>query len=276
MARELNKCIFCGASPTTWEHVFSRWTHKYLSPRVKGRAKSSIGREYPDRTITKLVKLPGQMRDWQIKCVCGGTHLTCNGGWMREIENASKPVLTPLITGKPVRLTPFDQKIIATWAVLKSIISEQGELTPKTVQYKHKKYIMKHASPPVRGWGVWIGHFDRIDWIPEMVSRQALLLPNKLAERRASREATYFNSNATTQVVGKLFIHVMHSPMPNLVTRWRFHLPQGGTLFRIWPPAATSINWPGRPLTDIDADSASDQFAAFVMNVARNRIAETS
>jgi hypothetical protein len=71
---------------------------------------------------------------------------------------------------------------------------------------------------------------------------------------------TYFNGNSTTQVIKKLFIHVIHSPMPNLVERWGFSLPHGGTLFRIWPPTGHSILWPGTPLDDRDADLAADAF----------------
>ena len=80
-----------------------------MIPRQKGRTISLIGTVYLDREETSLVKLPGQLRDWQIRCVCGGTHLTCNSGWMKRIEDQAKPILVPLILGNPARLQPRDQ-----------------------------------------------------------------------------------------------------------------------------------------------------------------------
>ena len=31
--QDTKTCIFCGGSPTTDEHVFSGWTHKYMLAR---------------------------------------------------------------------------------------------------------------------------------------------------------------------------------------------------------------------------------------------------
>ena len=101
------------------------------------------GREYPDkRHPTIVTKMPGQIRDWKVYCVCGGTHLTCNGGWMREIEDRARPILIPLIKGEEIRLSPADQSVIAAWAALKAIVGEYDERMPVTVHHTHRKYLM--------------------------------------------------------------------------------------------------------------------------------------
>jgi hypothetical protein len=111
----VTKCIFCGSPELTREHIFPRWTHRYLPPRQKGRATQTIGRVYPDREgDIKVIKLRGQMRDWKVECVCGGESNTCNNGWMREIENKSRPIIIPLIQGMDTRISPEDQEVIAT------------------------------------------------------------------------------------------------------------------------------------------------------------------
>ena len=63
-----------------------------MAPREKGRLPFTVGVEYLDKTDIRFLKLPGQLRDWQIRCVCEGTHETCNGGWMKEIEDRAKPI----------------------------------------------------------------------------------------------------------------------------------------------------------------------------------------
>ncbi len=273
MKPPITNCIFCGAPGVTKEHIFPRWSHKYMSKRPSGRAQSYQGTQYPDRHDSQIVKLPGQVRDWQLKVVCGGTHLQCNSGWMNEVEKLAKPLLVPLIKGDRARVWPRDQAIIATWAVLKAMVAEfDGADRRVTTHHTQRKRMMRHKIPPQRGWGVWIGSYDRVRWVPEWASRPFLLLPEKIAAKRPSREATYFNSNSTTQVIGKLFIHILRTPMPDVIERWRFPLPDRGALFRIWPPAQSSIIWPSRALTDCDADVAASAFAEFVLRVGRKAI----
>jgi hypothetical protein len=245
-----------------------------MLPRTKGKAASLQGTEYSDRLEGKIIKMPGQLGDWQIKCVCGGTNATCNNGWMRKIEDAARPILIPLILGQQTRISHDDQSIISTWAVLKSMIADYDNGSNGTVHHMQRKYIMRKSSPPTIGWGVWIGHYERKNWVPEWISRPFLLLHEKHAAKRSSRNATYFNSNVSTQIIGKLFVHVMHSPMPGLIKRWRFPPPQKGSLFRIWPQGQFSIKWPSSALTDVDADRISDAFAAFLIECGRPRVAQ--
>jgi hypothetical protein len=196
---------------------------------------------------------------------------------MKSIEDAAKPVMKTLIEGGDLRISPADQEKIATWAVLKAMVSEfdtQRKGKPCLVHHKHKKYLMEHSRAPLKGWGVWIGHFERKEWIPEWISRPMLLLPDNVAAKRLSRKATYFNTNCITQTVGKLFIVVIHSPMPTLIPSWRFATPQGGMLFRIWPLGEVSLKWPGTAISDHDADYAADALAAMVREGALRRARE--
>lgn len=263
----ISKCIFCGSPNLTREHVFSRWTHKFLSPRKTGKALSYVGTSYVDRVVGEAIKLPGQVRDWKVRCVCGGTHLTCNGGWMRAIEDRARPLLIPLIRGDDTRLTPKAQIAIATWSVLKAIVGEYDSKTITHVHHTQRRYLMTHSLPPARGWGVWIGHFERRHFGPEWVSRPFLLVPENVALSRKNDAATYFNSNASTQIVGKLFIHVVHSPMTNFIPRLNFHPPGRGNLFRIWPASQTSIRWPAQALDDRDAAFVTDAIADLLLSI---------
>jgi hypothetical protein len=112
-----------------------------MPPRKRGKASASVDKQYVDKIEEKVVKLPGQLRDWQVKCVCGGTHLTCNGGWMKSIEDQAKPIMKDLIVGNERRISPDEQKIIATWAILKVIIAEYDVKGDITIHYKQRQYI---------------------------------------------------------------------------------------------------------------------------------------
>jgi len=278
--KPITKCIFCSSANLTGEHIFSKWLHKYLGPRPKNKSLSFSGREYPDgrKEPPILRKMRGQMRDWKVYCVCGGDSRSCNNGWMRALENSARPLLIPLINGEEgFRISPKDQGAISAWAILKAIVGEYDSRLPTTVHHKQRKYIREHGSPPLHGWGVWIGRFERKDFIPEWISRPFLLLPDEqVTRRRKSFEATFFNSCASSQIINKLFIQVVHSPHPRLASRWRFTLPKGGTLVRVWPPTDISILWSLSALGDIDAEMAGDAVARMVLEAGRHRIASAA
>ncbi len=132
---------------------------------------------------------------------------------------------------------------------------------------------MRTQLPPENGWGIWIGHYERKHWPSHWVAIPFLLLPEKIAAKRSTRRATYYNSQATTQIIGQLLIHVMRSPMHSLIPRWIFKLPRGIRLYRIWPPSNYSFVWPSGTLDDTAADDASNAARAFLKRVEADRLA---
>jgi len=234
---DILKCVFCGAPPPlTGEHVFPRWSHQYLPPNSAKNYESLRGVRGPDSSTHYEITKPGDIRHWKVPCVCGPL---CNNGWMRQrIEDFAKPILIPLIKGESCRIMPADQVRIASWAVLKAMVAEWAIRGHATTNHMQRKRLMRQFLPPEKGWGVWIGHFvsdkkkpDSERYFPLWDSHPFLLMPDRLAARRPDKKATYFNSQASTQVIGQLFIHILRSPMPNLIPRWHFAPPDRGTLF---------------------------------------------
>lgn len=194
---------------------------------------------------------------------------------MREIENAARPILVPLIKGEAARISPAHQPLIATWATLKAMVTDYDDDLKITTHHMQRKRMFVQHLPPKAGWGIWIGNYERVHWKPEWISTPFLLLPNKRVIKRASRKATYYNSNSITQVIGNLFIQLVHTPMPRFIERWRFPLPQGRALFRIWPPTQFSINWPPPPaFTDADADRIANAIPQYLRRLERERLAQ--
>ena len=114
---------------------------------------SAVSIEYADgHAVHDLAKMPGQMQDWKINCVCGGTRQSCNGGWMKDIEDRAKPISLPLIRGEEARLTDAEQRVVATWAVLKTMVANHEAVSPEHLQVMYKD----HAPPP-EGWAYGSG-----------------------------------------------------------------------------------------------------------------------
>ncbi|HXR94829.1 MAG TPA: hypothetical protein VN718_03065 [Rhizomicrobium sp.] len=217
-----------------------------------------------------VTKMPGALRDWQIKCVCGPN---CNNGWMRQrIEEPAKPVLEKLMHGDQFRLSAKDQERVAAWAVLKAIIAEYDVGDHITTHHMQRKYLMRRFLPPRRNWAVWIGDFDRKDWKPEWISAALFGIPNPGPNTDLNKTPTYFNGHSTTQVLGKLFIQVLSLPIPGFVERWRFAMPDGGQLIRIWPPTLFSLKWPGPAMSDREADLTSSALDRGGRKAARRRL----
>lgn len=269
-SRDTTACIFCGRNNVTKEHVFSRWTHKYMLPRQQKKATSVIGVETDDGVVESAeFKMPGEMRDWQIECVCGGGPTTCNNGWMRDLDNLAEPIMKPLILGDRATLGEADQKIIATWAILKVMVVHH-----RIVHHARRKQ-MRAVREPMAGWSVWIGNYHRQNYKLEWQSRPFPVLPNKTYAKRRSRNVSLRGTNcvATTQIIKNLFIHVVYCPMEDFGTRWRFTNPQGGPLsghlIRIWPTRWGHIFWPEKALTDADAFFAADAVYVGVKRIAK-------
>jgi hypothetical protein len=171
--KQTSKCIFCGvhAAQTpegalTREHVYSNWTRRFV-PRTMKNYRSLRATAHPDRTDFVLVKRPGDVRDWQVPCVCAA----CNNGWMRQqIDNRARPIMIPLIKGQQLRLSPDQQRIVATWAAMKAMVAEYGESEAVTTHHAQRKYLMKNRLPPKKGWSVWIARvFGHAAWAAHLV-----------------------------------------------------------------------------------------------------------
>jgi hypothetical protein len=269
MARPaVSKCIFCGYNgKLTSEHIWSRWTHKYI-PRQTKYYRSISATTHPEKTDFKIFRRMGDIIDWKVKCVCG---VHCNNGWMRQkLDEPAIPIVTALIEEQSIRLTPEDQAKVASWATLKAMVAEFDINSHVVTHHTHRKYLMSHHVPPKKGWTVWIGHHVRtpagkFHW----GSFPALILPGRVVAKRKSKKATYYNSAATSQLIGQLFIQVMRSPHHDLVSKWRFDTPNGGILFRIWPPSEASIVWPSRSMSGRDVDYAIGALKAWLESISR-------
>lgn len=115
-------CVFCGARPTTNEHVFPQWllgvipgtgrlTHTWTAPE---------GSDSESRTWTTDVI------DFKAKVVCGPE---CNHGWMERLEKRARPFLEPMIRGHQSTLYPEGAGTIAYWALKTAMMIDFAQET---------------------------------------------------------------------------------------------------------------------------------------------------
>jgi hypothetical protein len=104
-------CVFCGATPTTNEHVFPQWLLGVIPGKgpVTHRWTAPPGSDSESRTWTT-----DNVMTFQANVVCGPT---CNHGWMNDLENQARSFLEPLIRGRSSTLYPEGAETIAYWAL---------------------------------------------------------------------------------------------------------------------------------------------------------------
>jgi hypothetical protein len=89
----------------------------------------------------------------------------------------------------------------------------------------------------------------------------------------SDRRATFYNSQVSTQIIGQLFIQVIRSPHPRLATLWRFSLPRGRAIYRIWPPTSYGIRWPTGTIDDASSDRIVGALKDFMARIEADRLA---
>ena len=152
-------CIFCGARPTTREHVISRWAAKVVKQDPRGIAEDSRHAHLmvsEGKTPTRREWDSAQPVDFKANCVCSD----CNSGWMEQIETAARRVVAPMIRGETVILSRADQDNVTRWLTLKAIIERHCRSPIIPMRADWIEHFRKELIPPTT-WQVriarWIG-----------------------------------------------------------------------------------------------------------------------
>jgi hypothetical protein len=223
------KCLFCPNPADSAEHIWSDWILRDLKPTQPIQIK--IGKAEAKWSDNPEVR---------IKCVCE----KCNNGWMSDIEGENKPHMLAMMNGKPVLLTPMQQKLLARWAILKAMILDGSSPKRRIPFYSASERV--GMKPPLRalpiGTFTWIGRLS--------VKAFHAGLMDTAGEIDNIPKA--FHGCVTTIVVGHLVIQVMTMhvlPMFATMTlrpdcrpgAWDVNLLEVWPVFgeKRWPPCFT-------------------------------------
>jgi hypothetical protein len=250
MARASKYCIFCGGAPTTREHIWADWLAKYI-PKTMPKHSSATSILNRDRSVSKTAKVwGGDPRSRRLQIVCG----SCNHRWMSDLQKATKPILLPLITGnsqKPVILDLDRQRTLAAWAAMSVICAEYFYPNRATVSVTDRRWLYKTKTAPT-DFRIWIGDYERKEWIPHWGHFSL-----RISEQEGAAGWTVHpdgtprsNTQVTTFVVGRLFIHTYSCPFPEILHAEKVVRAVENKLVQIWPPRHSFLVWPydsGKP-----------------------------
>jgi hypothetical protein len=247
-------CIFCGGPGLTGEHIWADWLRNYIPRQMESYTKSSTS-FHPTYTKRKVKKEPGDPHSRKVKIVC----TTCNSGWMSKIQEQVKPILIPLINGEPTTLDRTAQSAVSAWVCMAMMAANLVEPDKSVILATEHQWPYSKRTVPLN-WAIWIGDFHRQNWKGHMV-HNVMALSNaehvpKVDEMGVARQ----NTQSSTFVVGRLYIHVVSSLIASVPRNIRLNSPGATKLRRIWYPALSPIQWPPTALDDTEADAIANEF----------------
>ena len=173
--------------------------------------------------------------------------------------------------GESVRLTPLQQKQIASWVALKNMVSEFDVGGHVTTHYMQRKRMKEIQRPLMNGWAIWIAFCtegaDNLAWSSVAYS----IVKHRIFLRRGHVPPKTFNSHATSMIIKKLFVQVVRQPDASFINKIEFQMPDGGKLFRIWPPSHYSIVWPAQALSSHEINGTVNTIETTIAKIIEKR-----
>jgi hypothetical protein len=259
-----NRCIFCGVvGRLTKEHIWANWLKAYIPKDMVNYQAGTVTVDGLGRPLLERGKtVAGDPHSLRVKCVCEA----CNNGWMSRLQERAKPVVLPLIKGETTTLTRRKQELASAWIAMAVICAEFGDRSRVAVQPEDRQWLMTRRMPPATGWKIWIGRHQRSRLIRRPhLTHYALRVVEQETGERPFRGMPFFNTQATTYVVGELHVHAISSAWPRCVSEWRFPHPYSLRLRRIWPPRSIDVRWPPKA-------SLSNEEASFISSCFFDRL----
>lgn len=240
--RPPGKCIFCGGGPVTLEHIWSEWTYHYVpvNPNIKHtRFHARSGKGSPNILgLTDDRAYPGSVNTRKMRVVC---RIRCNSGWMSDVEDAAKPHLIPLLTGRRATLTMYQQKLVATWFTMKAMVTEFNDPALVASTAEERERVMLYREPPA-SWRIWMARHDTFEWTNSYF-RNAATLGNLDAQGVYVTPDGSFSKN--TQIIalgiGEVVFVAVSTRVPNV--GFKVPLESQHVLRQIWP-YKSDIIWP--------------------------------
>lgn len=147
----MKACIFCGASPTTKEHLLPEWLAREIQA-------SDLNVKWTRPDGTKSWRGPDDSFGTTVSCACGEN---CNNGWMSRLEDQVRPILGPMATGQRRHLPPVEQAVLARWAWKTAIVGQA------TMRDEANWFVSREQAAEFRNSGaavpanvrMWLGGF---------------------------------------------------------------------------------------------------------------------
>jgi hypothetical protein len=217
-------CCFCGrGGKQSREHVWPRWLRKWpayeeglrqfgTAQAVRQEPVSSLGLDGRIEASMAGVRKESQYLPFVTVPVCA----RCNNGWMSQMEQGTKRVLTPLIEARPHEVNVPDQLLLAVWA-LKCLYAYASVYHPQNLPFSREEYaeLRERRQPPDR-CAVWLGRAES-DFARVAMGVEPALIADPtdgsgdLHSRAANTAQGYLAAHGIVFIV-----HWLPEPMPDL------------------------------------------------------------
>jgi hypothetical protein len=154
---------------------------------------------------------------------------------MNQIEEAAMEPAAPLILDEIFSLTPYNQRELARWFALMTMMAEFMDLLTASLTKEYRQFLKDHLEPPpiFKMWiGRCVGPNPDLHWSHHMGMSMSLT-PEALGDPYKC------NTQTTTLILGALCIHTYSS-----IVDPDFAGYVGAPIEQVWPVSEKSIVWP--------------------------------
>lgn len=246
MSKPRRLCIFCEGYPISHEHIWADWMRVYLPKWDVKNHRAEFTMRRPTGAVTNTILRSGEPQSGRLAVVCEA----CNTGWMSILQQEAKPILIPLIEGKPILLARKQKCVLAAWIAMFTMVSEFLDKTGEriAITLRERSYLRETGKVPPN-WKVWIAHQNQKTW------RGPLLFHETMHVSKGDEPASDVpNTHSTTAFFGELYMHAISSQTLD-ISRQKMHGVYETIVSQLWPVRPNVISWPpNRPLTNDEAE----------------------
>ncbi len=246
-----SSCIFCGGQPLTREHIWANWFRAYLPRTLPFYHSGRIVLNEDNTQTHSSKKIAGDPKSRKLRIVCN----KCNNDWMSELQRATKPILIKLLHRQQISLTELRQRQLATWVAMTVICAEYLQPASVSIPVTARRWLFTKRTPP-DNMRIWIGAFERQNWKADWAHNSLRISQNegRYAWTVNPDGTPRPNTQTTTYVAGKLYIHAFTCPFPEILHSSKLTGPVDRALVQIWPIRHSFIAWRFPILSDRQAD----------------------
>lgn len=246
MSKPFRKCIFCGASANSKEHIWPTWLHDLLGPVPERARHNKEVHNYNPKVglrVTGPTGRQGDQRTVRVRAVC----TDCNNGWMNRLEGKVRPYLTPLATGERITLDQTALGIVAKWLSLKVMVVEHDAPDTVLAPQADRTAFMNTLEPPSY-FRLYVAHNLGVD--PLFFLRHSLFIAYNQKQLDPLLDGTDKNVQVVTMVAGKVVLQAVCTRIASFTIEDKAMVLGFHNSSRFWPDPPATKEFPARPRLD--------------------------
>ena len=242
----MRTCIFCGNPVDSKEDAWPLWLVRRLGNTEEGIVEGQRGKQTPHSW--RAGKYPLRTGN-----VC---KVSCNNGWMSDLENRAKPIIERFFLYEQVSLDQHDQTTLAIWICKNAMVYEtlRHESSWFFTSQEHKLFRESFHLP-----------LHTSIWIAKSVGFTGLFCTASDLNGIAIEHINHVKAYVTTMGFGPIAIQILNAkmskPIPQYITI-AGNLQPGPwdqTIIQIWSITADVISWPNK--VGLNGELGLDNFA---------------